>query len=309
MAVGLCTYKRPDGLRRVIRHIGISARSLEQPAHLIVVDNDGADDAIKSIAEEAAAAAGLKLHFIVEPKPGISAARNAIFACAESIGVDLVAMIDDDEWPSEAWLTELLRQREATGAVVVGGPVQPVFPDHKKNLERVARWWSVQPQFLHGRPFVFCTCNFLIDMRAIRDFPRPLFDDSFGLSGGGDTVFFRRLFHADHAMAWAERALVYEDVPESRASLKWMRTRRFRVGNHAVSWEALDHGRLQTLGKTLALTARLGVYPLFGREPEAPFTGWLLEMDKIRGRWDAHTGSLYMEYNRPDAIGHEKACR
>lgn len=308
-AVGLCTYKRPAGLARVIDHVGVAARELGEAPALIVVDNDGSDPAIAALAAERAAAAGLALHFVVETSPGISAARNAVFAKADALGVGFMAMIDDDEWPSPDWLTQLARRQAETGADIVGGPVAPVFPDDAKALEKLARWWSVRPQLLDGKPFVFCTCNFLIDLAAIRQVPRPLFEEEFGLSGGGDTVFFRSLFFAGHTMAWAEEALVYEEVPPSRASLKWMRTRRYRSGNHAVNWEARDSGRLRTLAKTLALTARLPFYPLLGREPEARMTGWLLELDKVRGRWKAHTGALYMEYARPDAAVHEKACR
>ncbi|MFS0737032.1 glycosyltransferase family A protein [Sphingomonas sp. 1P06PA] len=308
-AVGLATYRRPDGLARVIDHIGRAAARLGRVPALIVVDNDGQDPAIAALAAERAAAAGLVLHFIVEPTPGISAARNAVFAKADAIGARFMAMIDDDEWPADDWLTALDARRRETGAHIVGGPVTPVFPDNAKALERIARWWSVQPQLLEGKPFVFCTCNFLIDLAAVADMPRPLFDPRFGLSGGGDTVFFRSLFYAGHPMAWADAALVYEEVPPSRASLGWMRQRRYRVGNHAVNWEVRDQGRAKALAKTMGLTARLAFYPLLGREPEARMTGWLLEAEKVRGRWNAHRGALYMEYARADAPANEKACR
>lgn len=306
-AVGFCTYKRPQGMARLIDHLGDAVRRLGEPVRLIVVDNDGGDAAVAALAAERADAAGLALQFVVEPRPGISAARNAVFAAADAAGIRLLAMIDDDEWPSPDWLAALAATREETGAHIVGGPVAPVFPDDAavRRLGRYARWWSVGPQLLHGRPFVFCTCNFLIDLAATADMPRPLFDEKFGLSGGGDTVFFRSLFFANHPMAWADDALVHEEVPPSRASMRWMRTRRYRVGNHAANWEARDRGRLRTLAKTVVLTARLAVYPLLGREPEARLVGWLLETEKVRGRWNAHRGSLYVEYGRPG----EKACR
>jgi len=308
-AVGLATYKRPAGLARVIDHIGKAAQHLGVPVDLIVADNDGSDPAIAALARDHAERAGLVLHFVVEPTPGIAAARNAVFDRATEIGTRFLAMIDDDEWPAQDWLVALAACRLQTGAHIVGGPVSPVFPADRQSLQALARWWSVQPQMLNGKPFVFCTCNFLIDLDAIRAVPRPLFDPAFGLSGGGDTVFFRGLFFKGHPMAWAETALVYEEVPPSRASLSWMRTRRFRVGNHAGTWETRDRGRLKATLKTMALTLRLGIYPLLRREPEAWAVGWLLEMEKVRGRWDAHRGSLFMEYARPGAPANEKSCR
>ena len=308
-AVGLATYKRPDGLARVIDHIGVAAIRLGKTVDLIVVDNDGSDPAIAELAARHATAAGLDLHFIVETTPGIAAARNAVFARADALGVRFMAMIDDDEWPSENWLVALDARRAQTGAHIVGGPVTPVFPASARKLEAIARWWSVQPQTLLGKPFVFCTCNFLIDLGAMHNEPRPLFDPAFGLSGGGDTVFFRGLFFGGHPMAWADAALVYEEVPPSRASLGWMRTRRFRVGNHAATWETRDQGKAKAVAKSIALTMRLAIYPLLGREPEARGVGWLLEFDKVRGRWDAHRGALFMEYARADAPANDKACR
>jgi len=308
-AVGLATYKRPAGLARVIDHIGVAARQLGRPVALIVVDNDGTDPAVAALAADHAARAGLGLHFIVEQTPGIAAARNAVFGRADALGIRFMAMIDDDEWPSADWLVALRARALATGAHIVGGPVSPVFPDNAKRLERIARWWSVQPQLLQGKPFVFCTCNFLIDLHAMQGEPRPLFDPAFGLSGGGDTVFFRGLFFGGHPMAWADKALVHEEVPPARASLSWMRTRRFRVGNHAATWETRDQGKVRAMVKSAMLTARLAIYPLLGREPEARGVGWLLEMEKVRGRWNAHRGALFMEYARADGSANDKACR
>jgi len=279
-----------------------------RPIDLIVVDNDGSDPAIAELAARHAANTGLDLHFVVEPTPGIAAARNAIFARADTLGIRFLAMIDDDEWPSPQWLIALGARQVETGAHIVGGPVAPVFPENARQLEAIARWWSVGPQLLQGKQFVFCTCNFLIDLDAIRKHPRPLFDPLFGLSGGGDTVFFRGLFFAGHPMAWADNAGVFEDVPPSRASLSWMRTRRFRVGNHAATWETRDQGRIRAIAKSLGLTARLVIYPLLNREAEARWLGWLLEFEKIRGRWNAHQGMLFMEYARSDTSPLAKSC-
>lgn len=299
LIVGLCTYKRLPSLVRLLEHIALSAQVLPQVPTIVVVDNDGNNPAVEVAVLDFSKKTGIEVRYLLETKPGISAARNAIFAEADKQKARFVAMIDDDEWPSLTWLSELLLTQSKTSAVVVGGPVSPVFPEKANKLQKYARYWSVEKQLLNGKPFVFCTCNFLIDMAAIAQTPRPLFDEAFGLSGGGDTVFFRKLFFAGHEMAWADTALVYEEVPDSRASFSWMRQRRFRVGNHAVRWEYLDAGKLRSILKTLGLMARLFVYPLFRREPESVFVGWLLEFDKVRGRIAGHFGDVFVEYARP----------
>lgn len=307
LAVGMCTFKRLPSLLRTLEHVSVAAKQFPQPIRVIVVDNDGNDAAVGEAVAAFAQSSGLPVDYIVESTPGISAARNAVFAQADSMGVRFLATIDDDEWPSPQWLVELVRAQAGTDAAVVGGPVRPVFPDSAAHLRKYERYWSVQRQFLNGKPFVFCSCNFLIDLHAIANEPRPLFDDAFGLSGGGDTVFFRKLFFNGHPMAWTEDAWLYEEVPASRASLKWMRQRRYRVGNHAVRWESMG-GKLKSFAKTLGLTLRLLVYPAMRREPESPWLGWLLEFDKVRGRYASHLGSTFMEYARPQAPG-DKACQ
>lgn len=307
LAVGICTYRRRASLERTLSAVALAAQVLREPPIVIVVDNDGADSAVERAVADFAARSGLTAHYRIESAPGISAARNAVFEEARARHARFLAMIDDDEWPSALWLAELLRVQAATGAAVVGGPVRPVFPTSAQALQRYARFWSVQRQFLHGKPFVFCTCNALVDLHALAAQPQPPFDEAFGLSGGGDTVFFRRLFFAGLPMAWAEAAWVHEEVPASRATIGWMRQRRYRVGNHAVRWESDGSMPWRSLLKTLGLTLRLPIYPSLRREPEAPWMGWLLELDKLRGRWAAHFGRIFIEYAR--ALPQQKACR
>lgn len=301
LAVGLCTYKRLPSLMRLLDHIAISAKALPSPPDIIIADNDGQDPAVAASVAEFSTRSGLTVHYRIETHPGISAARNAVFDEAEKLNLRFVAMIDDDEWPSPEWLSEMLKAQASEAAAVVGGPVRPVFPDNAAHLRKYSRYWSVDKQFLNGKPFVFCTCNFLIDLQAIAAIPRPLFDEEFGLSGGGDTVFFRGLFFAGMKMAWSEAAFVYEEVPQSRASIAWMRQRRFRVGNHAVRWESLGGGGRKSFAKTLGLSARLVLYPFLQREPESRMLGWMLEFDKVRGRYNAHFGDVFVEYARPKA--------
>ena len=149
---------------------------------------------------------------------------------------------------------------------MVGGVVEPCFPAGAERLARFRRFWSVLPQARGGRPFVHATSNVLLDLAALRGLA---FDEAHGLSGGGDLVFFSRLFERGVAMAWAELARVREEVPRERASLAWLARRRRRVGNHMVMDEEARQGRLRPVLKTLGLLARLPAYPLLGREPGA----------------------------------------
>lgn len=298
VGIAICTYRRPAGLARILTAlpVGIGA---EIPPRVFVVDNDGTDPSIEGIVAEARARTGLDIHLAVEAHPGISAARNRAIAEAKAVGVELLAMLDDDEWPVDGWLPRMLGRQRETGANVVSGTVSPVFPAENQDLAPYGQFWSVLPQRRDGRDFIYATSNVLIDLVAIDDVSRPLFDDAYGLSGGGDLVFFSRLFGLGKTMAWAETAVVLEEVPPKRASWEWQSQRRHRSGNHMVMEEEQSAGgRLKPILKTAGLCARLTIYPLLGREPGARLRGWWLESMKIRGRIAAHRGLLVHEYAR-----------
>jgi succinoglycan biosynthesis protein ExoM len=305
LGIAVCTYRRPAGLARLLSALAAEVATLGDPPVVIVVDNDGTDPGIATVA---AGAADLDVRLCVEPVAGISAARNRAFAEAEAAGLTTLALIDDDEWPEPGWLAALLARRSETGAAVVGGVVVPEFPREAAGLVRWRRFWSVLPQARAGRPFVHATSNVLVDLAALRGLPRPLFADGHGLSGGGDLVFFSRLFDRGVAMAWATDAIVREEVPPERASLAWLVRRRRRVGNHMVMDEEARHGRLRPLLKTAALLARLPLYPLLCREPEAWLVGWRLEAVKLGGRIAAHRGWRSYEYAR-DGISERRIVR
>ncbi|KQR80216.1 glycosyltransferase family 2 protein [Sphingomonas sp. Leaf343] len=308
IAVAVCTYKRPDGLARLLNAF-VDLR-LTGEAAFIVVDNDGNDPGVPALIDDFRQRVPHDVLYVVEKEPGISAARNAAFRTARAAGATTLAMLDDDEWPAPDWVEALLRERDRTGAKIVGGPVTPVFSAANASLDRNARFWSVEREFLNGKPFVFCTCNFLIEMDAVAILGAEPFDAEFGITGGGDTVFFRKLFNAGVPMAWAEDARLHEEIPDSRAGIKWLRQRRYRQGNAAVRWEqeaAVDND-ISPWARTLAIVARLPVYPFVSREKSDRMLAWLLEFDKLRGRIAAHRHRHYQEYRR-DGAPDNKACR
>jgi hypothetical protein len=52
-----------------------------------------------------------------------------------------------------------------------------------------------------------------------------------GLTGGEDKDFFTRLCRQGARFAWADEAIVHDHVPISRANLRWVLRRAYRVGN------------------------------------------------------------------------------
>lgn len=75
---------------------------------VIVVDNAPGGDAVAHLVSRlrAAGTRGVPLRHVVEPRPGLSWARNAGLAAASGT---IVAYLDDDEHPDKHWLAELTR--------------------------------------------------------------------------------------------------------------------------------------------------------------------------------------------------------
>lgn len=303
VAVCICTRERWHQLNRLLATLA----DLPRPAGtlFIIVNSGDRDPRTEAAVANFRKACGARVDYVAETRVGISAARNAALAAARAAGAKIVAMLDDDEWPSPDWLTKLIETRRATGAAVVGGPVQPVFASRLVRLRKYEKLWSVQRGSLNGRLYVYCTCNCLFDLAAADVLGGTPFPDEFGLTGGEDAVFFRRLSFAGVAMAWSEEAVVFEDVPEERASFAWMRRRWYRHGNVGVQCEkvAPDPAGLSPLFKTILLCGRLPVYPLFNRSTlRAPLL-WILECERIRGRIASHIGRIRPNYEGAPAPG------
>jgi succinoglycan biosynthesis protein ExoM len=137
-------------------------------------------------------------------------------------------MLDDDEWPSREWLTELLRIQRETNADAVEGAIA----SHHEG-ETLARFAGVaRARGRSGRvDMLEGAGNILLSRAALESMAAPWFDRAFALTGGEDKDFFIRLKRGGARFAWAAEALATTEVPASRMGLKWTLTRAFSVGN------------------------------------------------------------------------------
>ena len=225
VAVCACTYLRPRGLERLLAGVA----TIEVPdgvaVEVVIVDNDAAASG-RAVVDAARPGFPFPLRYVVEPERGIVAARNAAVAAAGD--ADAVAFLDDDEWPSPAWLAELVRVGEETGASVVTGTVEPVFDEEPPAWVRRGGFFE-RPRHADGERITYArTSNALIEGAALAAH-RPPFVDT-GSDGGEDTHLFRRLHLEGRPIVWADHATVYESVPASRVSPRWIVLRQYRYG-------------------------------------------------------------------------------
>jgi succinoglycan biosynthesis protein ExoM len=228
VTVCVLTYRRRAGLARLLGALGELRFSRGAPdLRVIVVDND-AEGSARALVADLAERSAFPLSYCIEKRRGIPQARNAALAVAMG-GAEFVAFLDDDEVPDPAWLCELLRTQQRFDADAVTGPCLSRF-------EAPPPAW-VAASGLFDRPRgptgslrnVAFTGNVLIRTGALARM-EELFDERMALTGGEDSEFFQRFARAGHRIVWCDEALVYDTVPPTCVTLRWILARAYRAG-------------------------------------------------------------------------------
>lgn len=229
LAVCVNTYRRPEGLERLLRALARAVFAKPAPqVDVVVVDNDAGESA-RGTCEHAREWFPFDLHYVVEKRRGIPQARNTALAVAMPFA-DFVVITDDDVEPTPGWLAELLRVQGVYRADVVAGPNPPRFLEEPPAWVVEGRFFE-SPRRATGIPInVAATNNVLVRCDALERMDR-LFDESLGLQGWDDTEFFRRVALNGNLMVWADNAVVYECIPASRTRLGWLLQRAYRIAN------------------------------------------------------------------------------
>ena len=97
VSVVVCTRDRPEQIKKCLNRL---AQQQYPRYEVVVVDNAPTSDALRQVVE-GQAGKGAEFRYCVEPRPGLSWARNAGIAAAAS---DVIAFLDDDDEPDEHWL-------------------------------------------------------------------------------------------------------------------------------------------------------------------------------------------------------------
>jgi len=226
VTIGVPTYRRPELLDALLRTLPAriaECADLGIEIDVLVVDNDP-----EGSAREVATGTDLPVRYVVEQTPGIAAARNRILdECADR---DLVAFIDDDEVPREAWLSALVSVWREYGADAVMGRVISVFDDDVDPWLLASGTFRRPPRQTGTVLQVAAAGNLLLDLRAIRRLGLR-FDPSLGLGGGEDTLFSRQLARQGGRIVWCNESETEDLVVAARLSRAWAAQRAFSSAN------------------------------------------------------------------------------
>ncbi len=308
VVVGVPTYRRPDDLETLLPLLLAQADDLpEHRVDVLVVDNDPAASARVAVT----GSGDDRVHYAVQPLPGIAAVRNRILDIASAdLDADLVAMIDDDERPAPGWLAALVTTWEQTGAALVAGRVVPDFSGPLDPWVAAGRFHT-RRNLATGAPItVAAGGNLLLDARQVRALGQR-FDDRVGLAGGEDTLFSRELHARGGSMVWCAESVAVDRVPPERMTRRWVLARAM---SHGDAWVRV--GLRLAPGPTARAAFRVravlggaarvvvgGVRAAAGgllHRPVDQARGLRAAMrgvGMVRGAWGLH----HVEYARPDA--------
>lgn len=218
ISVCICTYKRPKLLKRLLE--GLSRQNTEGlfTYSIAIADNDSLESA-RTLVTELAACSPISIRYSVEPRRSIALVRNKVLENADG---EFVALVDDDEFPTDNWLVTLLK---ACNEYNVDGVLGPV----KRHFDETPPGWLVRSKFYERRVNATGT---RVDWQEARTGNVLLRREIFLRSGempfrpefraGEDQDFFRRKIEEGRTFIWSAEAIVYEVVPPARWSRSYM---------------------------------------------------------------------------------------
>jgi glycosyltransferase involved in cell wall biosynthesis len=281
ISVCICTYKRPELLKRLLDRLEGQKTDGLFSISVVVVDNDAQESGREPV-QAASAYSKYSIDYYIEPERNISLARNRSVEGAQG---NLIAFIDDDEFPEHAWLLAAYKTLQDFCAAGILGPVRPHF-------DLPAPKWLIKSRLCERREFsTGCvltdarytrTGNVLLRKSIFSD-KGSRFDPIYGRTGGGDAIFFKRMMEKGNTFVWCNEALVYETVTSERQKKSYYIKRAFTRGMA----EALETPLMSL--STLRSIAAIPIYSLI--LPFALFLGQHVFMKMLVKECD-HLGKL-----------------
>jgi glycosyltransferase involved in cell wall biosynthesis len=253
-SVIVCTHNRADLLPRVINQL----RAQDYPAdafEIIVVDNVSTDHT-QQVVEHFVAEPGVRVHYVVESRPGVTFARNR---GAEEAHYPYLAYLDDDCSVEPDWLSQLIQGFDLRDdVVVVGGRVVLEWSLQEKPTwlnPKLEHWlaaygnFGTQPQLLENKARVI-EGNMALTYEAWHAAGGFLGMEQFGskhFAAGEVHFLLRQIERIGGKVAYVPNAVVYHHV--GRRTRRWMLQRAYWQG---VSDGILDYlvNRRSTLSTT-----------------------------------------------------------
>ncbi|MBX2884184.1 MAG: glycosyltransferase family 2 protein [Granulosicoccus sp.] len=194
------------------------------PCKLLIVNNSGIDEANKTIeiVENSELNNVCETLVIPSPENNIATGRNLVL---HNTDTELLAFIDDDEYPTQHWLTEIVATMLDWRCVAVAGPAIPVYEAPSSRWIKSVDLHSANGKKTGDKLVTCASANVLIDLSKTRN---RQFDPEFGRSGGEDAHYFMSIVKEGGEVRWCNEATVYETIPMNKSTSRYM-LKRFMI--------------------------------------------------------------------------------
>ncbi len=229
VAVCIATYLRPHGLQNLIESLNRQALEDVLARVTLVICDNAPEATAESILGEIQQLSRWPVIYVVENSRGIVSARNRTLAEVPP-DADFIAFLDDDEFASSHWLVQMLETMKLPNTIAVQGPVEPQYTQSVPDWVEELNLFRMGP-YEQGKELNSAATNNSMVSAALVHKLGFRFDPRFNLTGGEDEEFFSRVTHEVGTIRAAAEALVWDNVPQHRTSMRWLRRRWFRMGN------------------------------------------------------------------------------
>ncbi|WP_255523044.1 glycosyltransferase [Aquitalea sp. ASV11] len=239
------TFRRPVLLRKLLN--SLQSELLSKDVAIVIGDNDCGVD-VPAIVEEYKSLFS-NLTCIPVPERGISQVRNALVqhAVDHFPAWEYLIMLDDDGFVMPGWFSSLFETINMYPAEVYGGPVLGDIP-RESNIFARNSLYAARSTRSTGYVDILSGAQNIVISRSIESYiDYPFFDMAYGLSGGEDYAFFRRLRAKDARFAWSADAYLTEPTPVERLQVKKIIGRYYTTGKYMASIDRSFDGTLLTI--------------------------------------------------------------
>ncbi|MBK8501585.1 MAG: hypothetical protein IPL46_04900 [Saprospiraceae bacterium] len=155
--------------------------------------------------------------------------RNALIKESLYLNPDFLAFVDDDQFVSSEWLSEMIHTMVVTEGDLAVGPVIPVF---EKKVPLWISCWFRHHQIRDNTTINFIeTGNLAIRASYLQLNPDLRFDQRFNTTGAEDSYFGVQVIKKGTKIWWSANAKTFETIPPQRAKIKWLIRRSYRGAN------------------------------------------------------------------------------
>jgi len=259
IAICIPTYKRPALLKGLILSIikyDID-KTLVKNISIIIVDNDIQKTAESTVSElQNTVGDTVKIIYDNYAVKGLSNVRNQLIKLALKEDPTYLLFIDDDEFVTSEWLSEMVKTIQINKGDMVMGPVDSKLDDSVPDY--ISTWFKRPDHENNSRVYFIRSGNLIINAKFLQDSDLR-FDSRFNSTGGEDSYFGIQMIKKGATIYWAANAVAYEIVPADRSRISWLFQRYYNGANIFTYILTVEKLRFKVVKKALVSILYIGI--------------------------------------------------